>query len=574
VEKSVKGETEVFTPVTDLMPNTEHIATVKANMTSGPTHIGKHEYTWRFRTGNHHRTTLPAVVSVVPLNSATAVPLNSLITVTFDKELTPQLKNLTTVILKKGTSAVEGSLTFAGKTATFRPAVSLSANTVYSGQVKSKMQSNDEDDEFDNSEKTFTWSFTTGVAQGTDVTAPSVSSVVPANNATAVITSSKYSVTFNEPMNPATITSATIMLKQGTVAVAGTVTYAGTTATFVPSAALVANTLYTGTVTTGVKDVAGNSLAANFSSGFTTASANDLTAPTVLSVAPLNNAVSVPTNSKITVTFSEAMNTGTINTTTFVLKQGTASVAGAVTYTGNTATFTPANALSANTAYSANITTGAKDAAGNALAANFSWTFTTASLADVTAPKVLSSAPAANATSVAVNSKATVTFSEAMNPATITSATFTVKQGSTAVNGTVTYTGTTATFTPSSSLAGNTVYTGTITTGVKDVAGNALAASYSWSFTTIATVTGLSFAADVVPVLGLCNDCHTHQWTTSTTASTFYTNLANAGYVNSTSPTSGKIYTKLNGGHPGGTSISATDKNKVLTWITQGSKNN
>ena len=377
VEKSVKGETAIFSPKTDLMPNTEYIATVKADMTSGTTQIGKHEYTWRFRTGKHHRATVPTVVSVVPLNSATAVLVNSAITVTFDQEMTSQMKNLTSVILKKGTSDVAGTLTFAGKTAIFKPTNSLSSNTVYSGQVRSRLESNDDDDDDENTEKTFNWSFTTGGAQGNDVTAPSVSSVLPANNATSVLTSGKYSVTFNEPMNPATITSATVVLKQGTVAVAGTVSYAGNTATFVPSAALAANTLYTGTVTTGVKDVAGNAMAANYSSGFTTASANDLTAPTVLSVIPLNNAVSVATNAKMTVTFSEAMSTSTINTATFLVKQGTTSVAGTVTYAANIATFTPSSALTANTVYTGNITTGAKDAAGNAIAANYSWTFTT-----------------------------------------------------------------------------------------------------------------------------------------------------------------------------------------------------
>jgi hypothetical protein len=71
----------------------------------------------------------------------------------------------------------------------------------------------------------------------------------------------------------------------------------------------------------------------------------------------------------------------------------------------------------------------------------------------------------------------------------------------------------------------------------------------------------------------MCNDCHSHNWTTSGVASTFYTNLVNSGYVNPTSPISGKIYSKINGGHPG-SSLPAADLTKVLTWITQGSINN
>jgi hypothetical protein len=161
-----------------------------------------------------------------------------------------------------------------------------------------------------------------------------------------------------------------------------------------------------------------------------------------------------------------------------------------------------------------------------------------------------------------------------MDATTITSSTFTLKQGTTAVAGSVSISGILATFTPAVSLAGNTMYTATITTGAKDLSGNPLASNYTWSFTTIAAVTGKSFAADVVPILNLCNTCHKHGWTSSATASTFYTNLLNSGYVNTTAPTSGKIYTKLNGGHPSGSTVSAAQKAVVLTWITEGSKNN
>ena len=97
---------------------------------------------------------------------------------------------------------------------------------------------------------------------------------------------------------------------------------------------------------------------------------------------------------------------------------------------------------------------------------------------DTTAPTVSSTTPANGATGVAV----TATFSEAMDPATITTATFTLSGGG-AVTGAVTYAGTTATFTPTASLAYSTPYTATITTGARDLAGNALAVNYVWTFT-------------------------------------------------------------------------------------------
>jgi hypothetical protein len=231
-------------------------------------------------------------------------------------------------------------------------------------------------------------------------------------------------------------------------------------------------------------------------------------------------------------------------------------------------------ALAGNTVYTATVTTGAKDVSGNQLASNYTWSFTTAVPSDVTPPTVVSVTPANNGTSIAVTGNATAVFSEPMNSGLMTTSTFTMKQGTTAVAGTVAYSGTTATFTPSAALAGGTLYTCTITSGVKDMAGNALLSNYTWSFTTVAAVpTGKSFAADVMPILNICNTCHTHPWTPSTNASTFYASLLSGGYVNTTTPASGKIYTKLSGGHPGST-VTATQVTTILTWITEGSKNN
>jgi hypothetical protein len=116
--------------------------------------------------------------------------------------------------------------------------------------------------------------------------------------------------------------------------------------------------------------------------------------------------------------------------------------------------------------------------------------------ADTTPPSVTSINPAGNATGVSVSTSITATFSEAMDSSTITTSTFTVS----GVSGTVTYSGNTATFTPSGNLAYNTTYTATITTGVRDLAGNAMASNYTWSFTTAsgtepppATLTNLFF---------------------------------------------------------------------------------
>src|SRR5439155_8170777 len=76
---------------------------------------------------------------------------------------------------------------------------------------------------------------------------------------------------------------------------------------------------------------------------------------------------------------------------------------------------------------------------------------------------------------------------------TITTASLRVTgAGGTAVTGTVAYDvpSKIATLTPVSTLAPNAVYTATVSTGARDLAGNALAANFVWSFTTAATAAG------------------------------------------------------------------------------------
>jgi hypothetical protein len=528
-----------------------------------------------------------AIATTSPANLAEAVVINPVVGVTFTGAVSPSEVSASSITLTQGTTPVQGTVSVSGATAIFTPEGDLKPNSKYTATVKtSKKGSSSEDGD----NKEVSWSFQTGDKRGANTA--SVVSVLPMNNATSVEVAVQPTVTFSQVMTASAINSTTITLKQGTTTVAGSVSYSGKIATFKPASNLTADMVYTGTVTFGAKTSGGGDddesddnsnskkLSNNFTWSFTTGAGSgggvDVVAPTVQSVLPANNATSAAVNGKVTVTFSEAMTASTISSTTVRLMQGMTPVAGTVSYSGTTATFTPGSSLAVGTVYTGTVTTGAKDLAGNALAANYTWSFTTGTATtDVTPPTVTTTFPASGATSVAITGMVTATFSEAMNASTITSSTFTVSQGATAVAGTVSYSRTTATFAPSSSLVGGMVYTATITTGATDVAGNAIAASKVWSFTTLGTVAaGLSFAKDVVPVLGQCEACHTHGWTPSTVASTYYTNLVSAGYVNPTNYTSSKIYSKLSSGHPGSSNVSTADTDKIINWMKEGSKNN
>ncbi len=108
---------------------------------------------------------------------------------------------------------------------------------------------------------------------------------------------------------------------------------------------------------------------------------------------------------------------------------------------------------------------------------------------DSTPPTAVSSLPSDGAGEVALDSGISATFSEALDPTSIDSSSFTLAvTGGAGVSGTVSYDAPslTAGFTPSAMLDPDTDYTATITTAIRDLAGNPLATDYSFEFTTAA----------------------------------------------------------------------------------------
>lgn len=221
----------------------------------------------------------------------------------------------------------------------------------------------------------------------------------------------------------------------------------------------------------------------------------DITAPAVSFTAPASGDVAVPVNRKLSIAFSETMAPASVSTASISVKETVSGtiVPGAVTPVGTSATFAPSADLKFNTRYTATIKGGAsgvKDLAGNAMVSDFVFTFTTGLIADSIAPTVSVTSPTDTAVAVPVNRIVTVGFSEEMDPATITAASFTLKETATGVNvaGVVTRTGTSAIFTPSTLLKLSTNYSATIEggnlIGVKDLASNAMLNDFVFTFTT------------------------------------------------------------------------------------------
>ncbi len=110
---------------------------------------------------------------------------------------------------------------------------------------------------------------------------------------------------------------------------------------------------------------------------------------------------------------------------------------------------------------------------------------------DLDAPTVESTSPVDNESNIVRNKTITVTFDQAMDPASITATSFTVNRGSTNVAGTVESSGVTATFKATNTLNALSDYTVTLSKGAKSATGIALAQDKVWSFTTGGSTTPL-----------------------------------------------------------------------------------
>ena len=349
-------------------------------------------------------------VSVVPLAGAVGVCPSAAVTATFSLAMQPATISTTTFTLTgPGTPpvAVTGVITSdpTNTIFTFTPSSPLALSTLYTATITTGAT-----DEYGIAlASNLVWTFTTSSEA---CAPPTAISVTPANG---VCPSTVVTATFSEAMNPATIISpatAFTLTGPGTppAAVTGVVTYAGSTATFTPSSPLALSTLYTATITTGAQDLNGDALASNFVWTFTTAAAA-CAPPTVVSVAPPNLSSGICPSTLVVATFSEAMKPATIISpaTTFTLTASGTPVAGTVTYdvSSYAATFTPTSPLALDTPYTATITTGAQDLAGDSLATDYVWTFTTST----TACTGISTVPMGSACSFGALGGSTVTNS-------------------------------------------------------------------------------------------------------------------------------------------------------------------
>ncbi|MCG5508826.1 Ig-like domain-containing protein [Ectothiorhodospira lacustris] len=337
--------------------------------------------------------------------------------------------------------------------------------------------------------------------------APTIIATSPEDGAISVPTDAVVTATFSEPMAPLTGSAGFVLSCDAPCAnPTGDTTLdgAGTTASFTPAAALEVATLYTATITGASSQASGRALAEPVTWRFRTAGPP----PTLTAVTPLANATGVATNTTaISAQFTQPVDALAAGDFTLTCESPCTDANGVVGMngTGTIATFTvtdPAG-LEPSVLYTGTIVSATSSSTGQPLPAPFVWSFTTGSTPDSTRPQVTLTVPETSdpgpTTEVPPNTAITATFSEDMDPATISDDGFTLTCEAPCVtpapSGRVSYVvgSRTAVFTPDNPLEAETTYTATITGTATDLAGNPLSGNqgpivdgsdYAWTFTT------------------------------------------------------------------------------------------
>lgn len=204
----------------------------------------------------------------------------------------------------------------------------------------------------------------------------------------------------------------------------------------------------------------------------------DVVAPTVAEVSPANGAIGVDPAVVVSVRFSEPVARASVTATSVSLTTPAGAVPATIGFSDGdrVVTLAPASPLPLKTTVTAAVGTAVSDLAGNALAASFSASFTTA-LPDTTPPRVVSVSPADGSTDVSVAVAVQVTFTEPVDTATVTPASFSVTAGATPVAGAFAFVSgnSVVRFVPSAPLPFGTLVRFALSADITDVAGNHLA---------------------------------------------------------------------------------------------------
>lgn len=442
----------------------------------------------------------PAVAEVSPGDGTDGVPINSVVVVRFTEPLLSLSVMRGVVRLAGAGGEVPGNVALSSDRlfVTFTPGAPLEPLASYTVTVFGvrDLASNPMAAPFNSA-------FATGSVA--DTVRPFVVGTNPAAGLAEVPVNAPVAVHFSERMNPALLVPANFRLRDDTTftdvpAAMIQVEPDGRTASFIPLQPLAVARQHSIVLGSGLRDVAGNLITGPRLFTFLTALRADGERPILLAVSPPDGALAVPLDARIALAFDEPIDAITAPRGIEVTRGGEPVPGSVALSDGNRrATFTPASPLAVQALYQVTVTTVITDLIGQPLANPGSFSFDTAGAPDAVAPTAVID-PAGGSVEVPTDAVLAVTFSEVINPTTVTSSTlrlFHQATGAMLEGGSNVPGGRQATFTPAAPLLPGTTYRFEVTSGVTDLAGRALVPAAS---TFVTAAVDDSFAPAVLVV--------------------------------------------------------------------------
>jgi large repetitive protein len=338
-----------------------------------------------------------------------------------------------------------------------------------------------------------------------DITPPQVSMIEPMDVSLDVCENQSVIITFNEALQRNSVVNSNIqLLLNDATEVTGSLTLgsANTTMTFNPSGLLADNSNYTVRIK-NVRDGAGNLLAEEFTSTFTTGNCVDLERPFLASMSPVNGTNEIPVNAKIALVFNEPVEPETVTESSIFVRddQGT-NIPGIIQLTEDNSgvTFTPNAPFLVGRRHYVYITSAILDLFGNPFVGTTP-SFITSFAQDGEGPTIVGTSVTDNQQGVVLNAKLAVLFDEPISALHINNIVLLDNNGAeVAVNRALSQDRSRVVLSPLVNLNPNENYE-FVVDGVQDLSGNLLATRHSYKFTTgedIDTVTGTIVSTSIL----------------------------------------------------------------------------
>lgn len=312
----------------------------------------------------------PKLLYTMPAYGQWNVGRNAKVVLGFSQPLDPATINSSTIYSYgvAGTLALSAGTAGPNTVVTFTPSAPLDANRSYNFLVYSSVKA------ADGQSLTTSYYFNYSTGSSNDTTVPNVLGFNPVDGMTSVPMNVALKVQFSEPINPLTVSSASVKLLDGSIeipytwSISASDTGPSSLLRLNPMSTLSSNRAYTLSVTGDVRDAVGSGTPPA-ATNFVTGNALDNARPSVSIVIPASSATGVPLNSTIQLTFSEAIDRLSLCCGNLVVRDTDywTVVPGSVAFdlSDSRITFTPSYPLRAGANYRIEISSEVRDLAGN-----------------------------------------------------------------------------------------------------------------------------------------------------------------------------------------------------------------